>query len=77
MPDIKLKPTMDKPKLLETSHVPREAGAMLKEQYKAKQARHKPSEKAPVQYATDEVEDSGERTAAAVTMGVQIGRAHV
>ena len=64
MPDIKLKPQMDKPKALEVIRAPKDANFMLKEQYEREQSQPTPSEKGPVQYATDNVETAGRRGAA-------------
>ncbi len=73
MPDIKLKPQMDKPKVLEISRAPKEAGSMLKEQYAAQQSQRQPSERSPVQYATDRVESTARRGTALAADGVRRG----
>ena len=63
MPDIKLKPQMEKPKMLDVSRTPREAGTMLREQYDTQRSAAGPKEKSPVRSATDSVEAAGRRSA--------------
>lgn len=62
MPDIKQKPKMDRPKILEVSRAPKEAGALLKEQYKSQQSGKRPSEKEPVQYAVNRIEKTAQNS---------------
>lgn len=73
MPDIKLKPQMDKPKVLEVSRAPKDAGSILKEQYEAQQNQRKPAERGPVQYATDKVETTARRGTALAADGARRG----
>lgn len=73
MPDIKLKPQMDKPKVLEVSRAPKDAASILKEQYEDQQARRRPAEKGPVQYATDKVETTARRGTALAVDGARRG----
>lgn len=56
MLDIKQKPQMEKPKILEVSRAPKEAGDLLRKRYESQQGGVRPSEKTPVQYAVDRVE---------------------
>lgn len=56
MPDIKMKPVMDKPKVLEKHHAPRNAEMMLKQQYKEREKKREPEDMGTVRYATDRVE---------------------
>lgn len=76
MPDITLKPTMDKPKMLEVNRGPKDAGAILKEQYEAQQAQKRPVDKSPVQYATDKVETTARRGTELAADGVRRGVKH-
>lgn len=64
MPDIKIKPEMNAPKLRQTGAAPKEAAGLLRQQYEEKQAERQPGAKSPVQYATDKVETDGRRGAA-------------
>lgn len=77
MPDIKIKPPMDKPKMLEVSRAPKEAGFILKEQYEAQQAKCGSVDHSPVQYATDRVEATARRGADLAAGGVRRGAKRV
>ena len=73
MPGIKLKPRMDKPKVLEVSRAPKDAGSFLKEQYEAQQTQRRPADRNPVQYATDKVELTARSGSALPADGVRRG----
>lgn len=73
MPGIKLKPRMDKPKVLEVSRAPKDAGSFLKEQYEAQQTQRRPADRNPVQYATDKVELTARSGSALAADGVRRG----
>ena len=61
MPDIKIKPQMENPKVLEVSRAPKDAGSILKEQYETQQTQRRPADRGPVQYATDKAETAARR----------------
>lgn len=56
MPDIKIKPTMDKPKVLEKNHVPKDAGSLLKQRYEEQRKQREPEQTGGVRYATERTE---------------------
>lgn len=64
---------MDKPKMLEISRGPKDAGSILKEQYEAQQTQRQPANKSPVQYATDKVETTARRGTEVTADGVRRG----
>lgn len=61
MPDIKIKPQMDQPKVRVVNNTPKDASTILKKEYAARQKEKQPDTKGPVQYATDRVETTGRR----------------
>ena len=69
MADIKTKPTMDKPKALNRDFVPKEAGSIWKAHHDQQEAQRGPKERGSVQYATDQVETTGRRSALAAADG--------
>ena len=69
MPDIKIKPKMDQPKVRVVNNAPKDAGTILKKEYAARQKEKQPDTKGPVQYATDHVETTGRRGALAAVDG--------
>lgn len=71
MPDIKLKPAMDKPKVLEVNRAPKEAAALLKEQYAAQSSKRQPAQKDAVQYAVEQVETTARRGAVLAAEGAR------
>ena len=62
MADIKTKGS-EKPKVKNSSVVPKEAASIIKEKYQEQQERNAPGQKDPVRYATDKVESGGKRAA--------------
>lgn len=69
MADIKTRPAMDKPKTLNRDFVPKEAGSIWKAHHDQQEAQRGPKERGSVQYATDQVETTGRRSALAATDG--------
>lgn len=63
MADIKTRPAMDKPKALNRDFVPKEAGSIWKAHHDQQEAQRGPKERGSVQYATDQVETTGRRSA--------------
>ena len=63
MADIKTRPAMDKPKALNRDFVPKEAGSIWKAHHDQQEAQRGPKERGSVQYATDQVETTGKRSA--------------
>ena len=70
MPDIKIKPQMDQPKVRVVNNAPKDAGSILKKEYAARQKEKQPDAKGPVQYATDRVETTGRRGSVATADGM-------
>lgn len=54
---------MDKPKTLNRDFVPKEAGSIWKQHHDQQEAQRGPKERGSVQYATDQVETTGRRSA--------------
>ena len=71
MPDIKIKPKMDQPKVRVVNNAPKDAGTILKKEYAARQKEKQPDTKGPVQYATDRVETTGRRSSVAAADGMR------
>ena len=71
MPDIKIKPQMDQPKVRVVNNTPRDASSILKKEYAARQKKKQPDTKGPVQYATDRVETTGRRGSVAAADGMR------
>ena len=69
MADIKTRPAMDKPKALNRDFVPKEAGSIWKAHHDQQEAQRGPKEHGSVQYATDQVETTGRRSALAAADG--------
>ena len=69
MADIKTRPAMDKPKTLNRDFVPKEAGSIWKAHHDQQEAQRGPKERGSVQYATDQVETTGRRSAFAAVDG--------
>lgn len=69
MADIKTRPAMDKPKALNRDFVPKEAGSIWKAHHDQQEAQRGPKERGSIQYATDQVETTGRRSALAVADG--------
>lgn len=69
MADIKTRPAMDKPKALNRDFVPKEAGSIWKAHHDQQEAQRSPKERGSVQYATDQVETTGRRSALAAADG--------
>ena len=69
MADIKTRPAMDKPKALNRDFVPKEAGSIWKAHHDQQEAQRGPKERGSVQYATDQVEMTGRRSALAAADG--------
>lgn len=69
MADIKTRPAMDKPKTLNRDFVPKEAGSIWKAHHDQQEAQRGPKERGSVQYATDQVETAGRRSALAAADG--------
>lgn len=69
MADIKTRPAMDKPKALNRDFVPKEAGSIWKAHHDQQEAQRGPKERGSVQYATDQVETTGRRSALAAADG--------
>ena len=71
MPDIKIKPQMDQPKIRVVNNAPKDASSILKKEYAARQKEKQPDTKGPVQYATDRVETTGRRGTVAAAGGMR------
>ena len=71
MPDIKIKPQMDQPKVRVVNNTPKDASSILKKEYAARQKEKQPDTKGPVQYATDRVETTGRRGSVAAADGMR------
>lgn len=71
MPDIKIKPQMDQPKVRVVNNTPKNASSILKKEYAARQKEKQPDTKGPVQYATDRVETTGRRGSVAAADGMR------
>ena len=71
MPDIKIKPQMDQPKVRVVNNTPKEASSILKKEYAERQKEKQPDTKGPVQYATDRVETTGRRGSVAAADGMR------
>jgi len=71
MPDIKIKPQMDQPKVRVVNNTPKDASFILKKEYAARQKEKQPDTKGPVQYATDRVETTGRRGSVAAADGMR------
>ena len=71
MPDIKIKPQMDQPKVRVVNNTPKDASSILKKEYAARQKEKQPDTKGPVQYATDRVETTGRRGSVATADGMR------
>ena len=71
MPEIKIKPQMDQPKVRVVNNAPKDAGSILKKEYAARQKEKQPDAKGPVQYATDRVETTGRRGSVATADGMR------
>ena len=73
MPDIKIKPQMETPKVRVVNNTPKDANTILKKDYIAQQRGKQPEqkEKDPVQYATDHVETTGRRSTVAAADGMR------
>ena len=69
MVDIKTRPAMDKPKTLNRDFVPKEAGSIWKAHHDQQEAQRGPKVRGGVQYATDQVETTGRRSALASADG--------
>ena len=69
MADIKTRPAMDTPKALNRDFVPKEAGSIWKAHHDQQEAQRGPKERGSVQYATDQVETTGRRSALAAADG--------
>lgn len=69
MADIKIRPAMDKPKALNRDFAPKEAGSIWKQHHDQQEAQRGPKERGSVQYATDQVETTGRRSALAAVDG--------
>ena len=69
MGDIKTRPAMDKPKTLNRDFVPKEASRIWKQHHDQQEAQRGPKERGGVQYATDQVETPGRRSALAAADG--------
>ena len=63
MADIKTRPAMGKPKALNRDFVPKEAGSIWKQHHDQQEALRGPKERGSIQYATDQVETTGRRSA--------------
>ena len=69
MADIKTRPAMDTPKALNRDFVPKEAGSIWKAHHDQQEAQRGPKERGSIQYATDQVETTGRRSALAAADG--------
>ncbi len=69
MADIKTRPAMDKPKALNRDFVPKEAGSIWKQHHDQQEALRGPKERGSIQYAIDQVETTGRRSALASADG--------
>ena len=71
MPDIKIKPQMDQPKVRVVNNTPKDAGTILKKEYAERRKEKQPESRGPVQYATDRVETTGRRGSVAAADGMR------
>ena len=71
MPDIKIKPQMDQPKIRVVNNAPKDADSILKKEYAARQKEKQPESRGPVQYATDRVETTGRHSSVAAADGMR------
>lgn len=71
MPDIKIKPTMDKPKVLEKNHVPKDAGSLLKQRYEEQRKQRGPEQTGGVRYATDRAEGAAKHGTMVIVAGTR------
>lgn len=71
MPDIKIKPQMDQPKVRVVNNTPKDASSILKKEYAERQKEKQPDTKGPVRYATDRVETTGRRGTVAAADGMR------
>ena len=73
MPDIKIKPQMEIPKVRMVNNTPKDANTILKKDYMAQQREKQPEqrEKGPAQYATDRVEITERRGTVAAADGMR------
>lgn len=72
MMNIKMRPPMDKPKVLEKKHVPKNAESLMKQQYEEQRKRREPEQTGGVRYATERTEGAakhGTMVAVAGTRG--------
>lgn len=71
MSDIKIKPTMDKPKVLEKNYVPKDAESLLKQQYEERKKQREPEQASGVRYATDRTEGAAKHGTVIAGMGAR------
>lgn len=71
MPDIKIKPPMDKPRVLEKNHIPKDAESLLKQQYEERKKQREPEQTSGVRYATDRTERAAKHGAVIAEMGTR------
>lgn len=71
MPNIKIKPTMDKPRVLEKNHVSKDAGSLLKQRYEEQRKRRGPEQTGGVRYATDRTEGAAKHGTVIAGMGTR------
>lgn len=71
MPDIKIKPTMDKPKVLERNHVPKDAESLLKQQYEERKKQRELEQPGGVGYAIDQTEGAAKHGTVIAGMGTR------
>ena len=71
MPDIKIKPAMDEPKVLEKDHVPKDAKSLLKQQYEERKKQREPEQTGSVRYASDRTEGAAKHGTAIAGIGTR------
>ena len=73
MPDIKIKPQMDQPRVRVVNNTPKDVSSILEKEYGAQQKNQQPDQKenGPVQYSTDREETTGRRSTIAAADGVR------
>lgn len=71
MPDIKIKPTMDKPKVLKKNHAPKDAKSLLKQQYEERKKQREPEQTGGVRYATERIEGAAKHGIVIAGMGTR------
>ncbi len=71
MPDIKIRPQLDRPKVRQKNNAPKEAADILKKSYQERQQQRQPGQKGAVRYATDEVEITGKRGVVIAADGIR------